>query len=46
MNTRGLPGMLAPMYQELAKRIERGVGDLVDMLHPGVLRALPGFNAV
>ena len=35
---RGLPGMLAPMYQDLASGIERGCGHLVDVGHPRLLR--------
>ena len=35
---RGLPGMFAPVYQDLAREIERGVGHLVDVCHPRLLR--------
>ena len=45
MHTRGLPGTLAPMYQESACDIEREVRDLGDVRHPGVLRVLGGLHA-
>ena len=37
MNTRGLPGTLAPRYHELQVVQQRCSGDLVDVLDPGVL---------
>jgi len=37
MNTRGLPGMLAPRYQEPPLREECGVCDLVHVREPAIL---------
>ena len=38
MNTRGLPGTLAPRYHELHDGEQREVGDLVHVVDPRVLR--------
>ena len=35
--TRGLPGTLAPMYQEFARGYKRDVGAVLDVLHPAGL---------